>query len=114
MTLAKLLFGIAALSEGRRIKALGETLDGLLELFDDRLMPFDTAPARHYADLAAAARVAGKGLPTPDEYIAAIAASKGVALATRDSSPNEAADVPVVNPWSHLQVHVSGDQSKVS
>ncbi|MGF6257010.1 type II toxin-antitoxin system VapC family toxin [Ensifer sp. LBL] len=102
VTLAELLFGIAALPEGRRKKALAETLDGLLELFGDRVLPFDAACARHYADLAARARAAGKGLPTPDGYIAAIAASKGFAIATRDTSPFEAAGVPVVNPWDRL------------
>lgn len=101
VTLAELLFGIAALPEGRRKKALAETLDGLLALFDDRVLPFDTAAARHYADLAATAR-AGKGFPTPDGYIAAIVASKGFTIATRDTSPFEAAGVPVVNPWTHL------------
>lgn len=102
VTLAELLFGIAALPEGRRKKALAETLDGLLELFGDRVLPFDAASARHYADLAAGARAAGKGLPTPDGYIAAIAASKGFAIATRDTSPFEAAGIPVVNPWDRL------------
>ena len=102
VTLAELLFGIAALPEGRRKKALAETLDGLLELFGDRVLPFDAACARHYADLAAGARAAGKGLPTPDGYIAAMAASKGFAIATRDTSPFEAAGVPVVNPWDRL------------
>lgn len=60
VTLAELLFGIAALPEGRRKKALADTLDGLLELFDDRVLSFDTAAARHYADLAATARAGGK------------------------------------------------------
>ncbi|MBZ7927163.1 type II toxin-antitoxin system VapC family toxin (plasmid) [Ensifer adhaerens] len=102
VTLAELLFGIAALPEGRRKKALAETLDGMLELFDDRVLPFDTAAARHYADLAAIARAAGKGFPTPDGYIVAIAASRGFIIATRDTSPFEAAGLSVVNPWSDL------------
>ncbi|MGN7737900.1 type II toxin-antitoxin system VapC family toxin [Ensifer sp. 22564] len=102
VTLAELLFGIAALPEGRREEALADTLDGLLELFDDRVLSFDTAAARHYADLAPSARAGGKGFPTPDGYIAAIAASKGFTIATRDTRPFEAAGVPVVNPWNHL------------
>ncbi len=102
VTLAELLFGIAALPEGRRKKALADTLDGLLELFDDRVLSFDTAAARHYADLTATQRAVGKGFQTPDGYIAAIAASKGFTIATRDTSPFEAAGVPVVNPWNHL------------
>ena len=45
------------------------------------------------------ARTAGQGLPTPDGYIAAIAAAQGYAVATRDTAPFKAADVEVVNPW---------------
>ena len=53
VTLAELLFGIGALPDGRRKKALAETLDGVLELFGDRVLPFDVEAARHYAGLAA-------------------------------------------------------------
>ncbi|MDK1388773.1 type II toxin-antitoxin system VapC family toxin [Sinorhizobium sp. 8-89] len=101
VTLAELLFGIGALPDGRREQALTETLDGVLELFGHRVLPFDIGAARHYADLAMAARAAGKRFPTPDGYIAAIAASKGFIVATRDTSPFEAAGVIVLNPWDH-------------
>ena len=76
VTLAELLFGIGALPDGKRKKGLGEALDGLLELFGDRVLTFDTEAARHYAELAVKARAAGKGFPTPDGYICSITASK--------------------------------------
>ncbi len=57
-----------------------------MELFADRVLPFDIAAARRYADLAVKARAAGKGFPTPDGYIAAIAAYRGFTVATRDTS----------------------------
>ena len=101
VTLAELLFSIGALPDGRRKKALAETLDGVLELFGDRVLPFDVEAARHYAGLAVKARAAGRGFPTPDGYIAAIAASKGFIIATRDISPFEAAGLAVVNPWNN-------------
>ena len=101
VTLAELRFGIGALPDGRRKRALTETLDGVLELFGDRVLPFDIGSARHYAELAVKARAAGKGIPTPDGYIAAIAASKRFIVATRDISPFEAAELTVVNPWAH-------------
>ena len=50
VTLAALLFGIGALPEGRRKNGLGEALNGLLELFGDRVLTFDTEAARLYAD----------------------------------------------------------------
>ncbi|MGK9262120.1 type II toxin-antitoxin system VapC family toxin [Sinorhizobium meliloti] len=101
VTLVELLFGIGALPDGRRKKTLAEMLDGVLELFGDRVLPFDAGAARYYAGLAVTARAAGKGFPTPDGYIAAIAASKGFIVATRDISPFEAAGLTVVNPWHH-------------
>lgn len=99
VTLAELLFGIAALPAGRRKEALAETLDGLLALFADRVLPFDTDAARRYAELAMKARAAGQMLPTADGYIAAIAAARGYIVATRDTSPFVAAGVEVIDPW---------------
>lgn len=99
VTIAELLFGIGALADGRRKHGLAATLEGLLGLFEGRVLPFDLEAARHYADLAVAARSAGKGFPTPDGYIAAIAASRGFAVATRDSSAFTAAGVRVIDPW---------------
>ncbi|SCB14659.1 type II toxin-antitoxin system VapC family toxin [Cupriavidus alkaliphilus] len=101
VTLAELLFGIGALPDGKRKKALGEALDGLIALFAERLLAFDTEAARHYAELAVKARTAGKGFPTPDGYIGAVAASRGFIVATRDTSPFEAAGLTVINPWAH-------------
>ena len=99
VTLAELLFGIALLPAGRRRNSLTRALDGLLELFGGRVLPFDTEAARHHAALAVAARNAGRGFPTPDGYIAAIAASRGFMVASRDTSAFEAGGLPVVNPW---------------
>jgi predicted nucleic acid-binding protein len=99
VTLAEMLFGIAVLPAGRRRNTLTRTLDGLLELFSDRVLPFDTDAARHYAALAVAARNAGRSFPTPDGYIAAIAVSRGFIVASRDTSPYEAGGLRVVDPW---------------
>jgi predicted nucleic acid-binding protein len=99
ITLAELLFGIGALPTGKRKDVLAQTLDGLMGLFRDRVLPFDTDAARRYAELAMTAKVGGRGFPTPDGYIAAIAASRGFIVASRDTAPYEAAGVPVINPW---------------
>lgn len=40
-----------------------------------------------------------RGLPTPDGYIAAIAASRGFIVASRDTSPYQAGGLQVINPW---------------
>lgn len=99
VTLAELLFGIAALPAGKRKDLLGQALDGLMGLFRDRLLPFDVDAARRYAELAVTAKTGGRGFPTPDGYIAAIAASRGFIVASRDTAPFHAAGVAVINPW---------------
>ena len=99
VTLAELLFGIRALPAGKRKNMLDRALTELLELFKDRVLPFDTDAARHYADLAVTAKNGWGGVPTPDGYIAAVAASRGFIVASRDTSPYEAAGVTVINPW---------------
>src|SRR3546814_6539608 len=67
-------------------------------LFGDRVLAFDTDAARHYAELAVTARAAGRGFPTPDGYIAAIATARGFTVATRDVVPFQAAGLNVINP----------------
>ncbi|MCZ8141411.1 MAG: type II toxin-antitoxin system VapC family toxin [Acetobacteraceae bacterium] len=99
ITIAELLFGIGALPEGRRKSVLAARIDGLLEVFAGRILPFDTRAAQRYADLAVKARAGGKGFPTPDGYIAAIAAAHGFAVASRDTSAFNAAGLTVIDPW---------------
>jgi hypothetical protein len=99
VTLAELLFGIGALPAGNRKDMLTQALDGLMGLFRDRVLPFDIDAARHYAELAVTAKTCGRGFPTPDGYIAAIAASRGFIVASRDTAPFKAAGVSVINPW---------------
>jgi predicted nucleic acid-binding protein len=67
VTLAELLFGIGALPTGKRKDMLAQTLDGLVGLFRDRVLPFDIDAARHYAELAVTARAAGVTVINPWE-----------------------------------------------
>ena len=99
VTVAELLFGIGALPSRKRKDMLAQTLDGLMRLFRDRVLAFDLDAARRYAEQAVTAKGAGRGFPTPDGYIAAIAASRGFIVASRDTAPYEAAGVTVINPW---------------
>ncbi|MGE0425133.1 MAG: type II toxin-antitoxin system VapC family toxin [Reyranellaceae bacterium] len=100
VTIAELLFGIGALPRGRRKDNLSAALDGVLELFAPRILPFDVEAARRYADLAVKARAVGRGFPTADGYIAAIAAAQGFAIASRDASDFATAGLRVIDPWT--------------
>ena len=99
VTLAELLAGVIVLPDGKRKRELEAALDRTLQMFGDRILPFDKQAARHYAELLFAARKSGRGFPVPDGYVAAIAASREFAVATRDTAPYLAGGIKVINPW---------------
>lgn len=100
ITVAELRAGVALLPAGKRRAGLQENLEKrVLPLFAGRVLPFDLACTQCYAALMAKARGAGLAVAMADGYIAAIAAANGFAVATRDTSPFEAAGVTVINPW---------------
>ena len=99
-SLSELLVGIQILPAGRRKENLLDALETLRgRLFKDRVLGFDERAAVAYADVVATARAGGKAIGIPDGQIAAIAAVRGFAVATRDTAPFLAAGVPVLNPW---------------
>jgi predicted nucleic acid-binding protein len=68
--------------------------------FEGRIIPFDERAARAYGQIVAQARSRGRSIQIADGQIAAIAKVHGFTVATRDTSPFEAAGVSVVDPWS--------------
>ncbi len=99
ITLAEVRFGIAAMPGGRRRSVLKQQFDQrVLPLFEGRILPFDAAAADIYGALRANARAAGRAIGVADGYIAAIATAHGLVVATRDTSPFEAAGLRVVSP----------------
>ena len=100
ITVAELRAGVALLPAGKRQAALQDSLETqVLPLFAGRVLPFDLACTPAYATLMAKARAAGRAVATADACIAAIAATNGLTVATRDTGPFEAAGVTVINPW---------------
>lgn len=99
VTQAEILFGIAKLPSGQRKDRLATVFAGIERLFAGRILSFDSSAARSFAELASVARGAGRGFPTPDGYIAAIAVAHGFTVATRDTGPFLAGGVEVINPW---------------
>lgn len=101
ITVAELRFGIAVLPSGKRRRALDERMERtLLPLFAGRILAFDLAATKPYAELMARARAAGEAVGQSDGHIAAIAAAHGLIVASRDTAPFEAAGVAVINPWT--------------
>src|SRR5690554_3406173 len=100
ITVAELRSGIALLPAGKRRTGLLENLERrVLPLFAGRVLPFDLPCTQTYAELIAKAQKAGLAIAAADGFIAATAAANGLAVATRDTGPFEAAGVEVINPW---------------
>ncbi|MDR1295130.1 MAG: PIN domain-containing protein [Bifidobacteriaceae bacterium] len=100
-TVGELLYGIEVLPHGRRRDGLLRRITvEVLPAFAGRIHPFDDAAARASATLRAAARAAGRTVPTVDGFIAATAMARGLALATRNTRHFAGAGVEVIDPWA--------------
>ena len=97
---AELLYGIAIMPAGQRRDGLETDVDAMLrEVFAGRVLPFDSDAARAYAGIAASCRAAGRPVSQFDAQIAAIARSRGMAVATRNIRHFEGMAVDIIDPW---------------
>jgi predicted nucleic acid-binding protein len=95
---AEIRYGIARLPEGRRRREIALLAEGFLFSILDPL-PFDHLAAMRYAEIASGTEKAGFQIDVPDIQIAAIAASRGFSIATRNEKHFLLCGVTVVNPW---------------
>ena len=99
---AELRFGLAIMPPGRRRDGLAEGLERMLRTgFANRVLPFDSAAASAYAEIAAARRAMGRPMPEADCQIAAIARSRDLAVVTRNVRDFADAGINVIDPWTH-------------
>lgn len=98
---AELLYGVQLLPDGRRRSDLARAVEAMLgAVLAGRVLPFDRAAARAYAELAASHKSKGKPVPMADLQIAAIARARGAAaLATRNAAHFGECGIRVLNPW---------------
>ena len=100
VTQAEILAGIAFLPEGKRRSELGKAAERAFNnLFDGRLLSFNGAAARVYAEIASIRRRAGRPISQFDGQIAAIAGCKNMAVATRNVADYQDCGITVINPW---------------
>jgi len=100
VTVGELRAGVEVAPEGKKKKMLSDRLEGrVLPLFAGRILAFDVACSRAYAEIFAINRRKGSRVSLPDAFVAAIAATHVMSVATRDTRPFESSGVAVINPW---------------
>lgn len=97
ISVAELLVGARRLPEGARRTALITAIDSILT--GAEVLAFDEGAAGVYAQMHETRRDAGRPLAREDGMIAAITATHGASLATRNTADFEGLGIELMNPW---------------
>ncbi len=101
ITEAEIFFGIELLSKGKRREQLRAAAEAMFsEDLADRVLTFDSAAARAFANIAARRRSGGKPISYADAQIAAIAQVRGARLATPNMADFADCGIEVSDPWA--------------
>ena len=103
VTVWEILGGIDRVDPGRRRRALADRFRDLLdELFEDRIVDWSLADAQACARIMEDKRRRGEPLDghVPDAFLAAAAATRGLAVATRNTGEFRNTGVEAVDPWA--------------
>ncbi len=103
VTVWEVLDGIGRLAPGRRRRGLADRFHDLLgELFEDRIVDWTLADARACARIMEDKRRRGEALDdhVPDAFLAAAAATRGLAVVTRNTGEFRNTGVETVDPWT--------------
>lgn len=104
ITAAEVFHGIRRLPEGSRKSALEAAAEAMFdEEFAARILPFDRAAARHYADIVVQRESRGRPISMADAQIAALARHHAAALATRNVRDFEELGLELIDPWGSSQ-----------
>ncbi len=103
VTVWEVLDGIGRLNPGRRRRGLADRFHDLLdELFEDRIVDWTQADARACARIMEDKCRRGEALDdhVPDAFLAAAAATRGLAVLTRNTGEFLNTGVETVDPWT--------------
>lgn len=100
ITVLEVRVGLLLTPLGARRSRYEEAFAGLLDLFGDRILPFDNPAAEKAAELHARREREGRTAGLIDAQIAGIALARRAAVATRNVRHFEDARIQVLNPWS--------------
>ena len=85
ISMAELYRGYARLEEGKRKKSILKNLQKIELDFQNQLLPFDTASAKHYGDLSARTEQQGLSMDAFDGLLLAVAETHELTIVTRNS-----------------------------
>ena len=101
ITQAEILHGVLLLAAGKKRPAIEAAAEAMFATdFADRILPFDSIAAFHYARIAIERRRRGRPISQFDAQIAAIARSAKASIATRNVRDFEGCGVKLLDPWS--------------
>jgi toxin FitB len=99
VTEAEILFGAAILPGGRRKQALKAEAYRVFSLFSGRILPFDSAAAWIFSEIVPKRQRIGRPIAAFDAQIAAIASSRSMTLATRNTRDFDGVGLTLIDPW---------------
>ena len=103
VTVWEVLDGIGRINPGRRRRDLADRFQDLLdELFEDRIVDWSQADAQACARIMEDKRRRGEPLDdhVPDAFLAAAAATRGLAIVTRNTGEFRNTGIQTVDPWT--------------
>lgn len=103
ITEAEIRTGIAILPAGGRRRDLAHAAGRFFaDFFANRVLPFDGAAARAYAEITAERRAAGRPIGQLDCQMAAVTRCRGAALVTRNMRDFKGVGIEVLDPWAEI------------
>ena len=103
VTVWEVLDGIGRLDPGRRRRDLADRFQDLLdELFEDRIVDWSRTDAQECAQIMEDKLRRGEPLDdhVPDAFLAAAAATRGLAVVTRNTGEFRNTGIETVDPWA--------------
>ncbi len=101
ISIAEISYGLRVMPDGRKRQTLVNRFeDFLAAAFDSRILSFDEDAGRAYGEIRAHRREQGRPMSNFDGQIAAIAKTRGFAIATRNIKDFEDCGLELIDPFS--------------
>jgi predicted nucleic acid-binding protein len=103
ITIGEIEYGLRILPASKRRQELREKFERFIALaFSQRVFAYDEAAARTYGEIMGYRKETGRPMSVPDGQIAAIARTKGCAVATRNTRDFHGCGVDLIDPFIPL------------